>query len=434
VQLAGFEGSDKDLEALPSALNDHLARLGEDGCGPQLMSQSAEEADFALPATVVAAVPQANLVASLLAAIDKLVPRNILDVQGTVRPVDPIRGAGLTIKLSERDGRTIARQTVWETEYLLTPTAGQDLATRYARLLAPAAVWLAYRPELGYDGSSPPLDATSWRSYALFTAGDILLRERRYGEARKAFEAALDDDDANLGARLNLGALMLKPDAGADGYPHEDPAAAAKRLADARALIESVTGRADNWTRPLVYRAHYLAAIAALYENRRKQAIDHICKLKPQLSQQWCNEDLRPMLRRLAPAVEALYQSTRVLKGEAPDLSSFQGGWVPVAAEYNLACVYNRWADMAVQASDRRKRRGDALDHLAMALARRPTVRVDAKLDPALKSIRADADPDVKARWDDLVKEPPPPAKQDGDRGDRVRVALRDLITAATKA
>ena len=52
VQLADFEGSDKDLAALPSALNDHLARLREDGCGPDLMSQPAAEADFAaLPAT-----------------------------------------------------------------------------------------------------------------------------------------------------------------------------------------------------------------------------------------------------------------------------------------------------------------------------------------------------------------------------------------------
>ena len=432
VQLAGFGGSDKTLEAaLPSALNDHLARLREDGSGPQLMSQSAVEADFAaLPATVVAAVPQANLVTSALAAIDKLVPRNILDVTGTARPVDPTRGAGLTIKLSERDGRTIAQQTVWESEYLLTPAADQDLATRYARLLAPAAVWLAYRSELGYDGTSPPLDTTSWRSYALFAAGDLLQREHRTSDARKAFEAALDDDGANLGALLNLGALMLTPPAGADGYPHEDADDVATRLQDARSLIGRVTRRADNWTRPLVYRAHYLAAVADLYAELPDKAIDHICELKRRLREQQCNEDLRPLLRGLEPAVEALYQGARVHKGCAPDLCWFQGGWVSAGAEYNLACVYNGWADMAVRAGDRKTRRRTALEHLATAIERQPGMRADAKLDAALQSIRADTEftPD----WDKLVKDPTPAAKLDGDRGERVRDALRELIAAAT--
>ena len=207
-----------------------------------------------------------------------------------------------------------------------------------------------------------------------------------------------------------------------------------KRLAGARALIERVTQCANDWTRPLAYRAHYLAAIADLYEKRPKQAMLHIRELEGRLSEQWWNEDLSPMLRKLKPAVEALHQSARVLEGGAPDLCSFQARWVPLAAEYNLACVYNRWADMAVQPGDRRTRRRQALEHVSSVIARKPGLRAEAKLDPALQSIRTDKDADIRDRWNELVKDPPSAAKANGDRGDRMRDALRDLIAAATSA
>ena len=203
---------------------------------------------------------------------------------------------------------------------------------------------MAYRPDLRFNRTAAPLDTTSWRSYALFAAGEIAQREGRRADARRAFERALDDDPANLGARLNLGALLLQPAPGLDGYPHEDDGAATERLGTARSLLENVNTRATEWATPLPYRSRYLAAIGDLYANLPDHALQHINVLKDQISANRHIQTLEPILGKLKFAVDALSLSANVLKGVAPDFSQFQDDWMPVAAEYNLACVYNRWA------------------------------------------------------------------------------------------
>jgi hypothetical protein len=437
VELAGFDGSeDKVLtQSLPSALNDHLGRLNEQGCTPQLMAQSAVDADFDLPDTVVSAAPQANLVASLLAAIDKLVPRNVIDVKGTIRPVDPLRGAGLTISLNGRDGRSTAQETIWESDYLLTPKGDKlekDLAFRYARLLAPAVVWLAYRRELDFKASAAPLGTTSWRSYALFAAGEIAQRENRRDDARRAFERALDHDPANLGARLNLGSLLLQPVPGPDGYPTETAAAETERIQAARNLIERVNSKADDWSTPLPYRSRYLAAIADLYASEPDHANGHINVLRDKIRGHSDSDRLTPLLGKLRPAVDALELSATVELDGTPDFSKLEKEWRPVATEYNIACVYNRWAARpSATPEQQHERRAKALERLKIAIDRVPDIRSRAKLDPALRSIRKDKR--FEKQWDDLVKEAPPPAPTTDapKRGDHLGELLRELLTSA---
>jgi hypothetical protein len=411
VQLAGFVGSeDKTLgESLSSALHDHLGRLKEQGCSPQLRSQPAEDVEFKLPDTVVSAVPQANLVASLLVALDKLVPRRIVEVKGTVRPVDPRRGAGVTIALSRRDGRSAAQDTFWEADYYLAPPPDKmdkELASRYARLLAAPAVWLAYQRDLGYKRSAPPLGTTNWRSYALFAAGEIAQDEGRRGDARRAYERALDHDPDNLGARLNLGALLLHAEPGPDGYPDEDEAAKRDRLSAARSLLEEVNPRAADWSTAFPYRARYLVAIGDLYSSLPEHALRHVEALRREARRNEHQEHLQPMLVQLRPAVDALALSAFVLMDADPDFAQFEDAWNPVATEYNVACAYNRWADRTGTGEERRDRRGKALDHLSVAVARVPGVRRSAKLDPALASIREDEE--FADRWNEIVREPRP--------------------------
>jgi tetratricopeptide (TPR) repeat protein len=449
VELAPFEGADDDAlpQSLASALQDHLAALRENTTTRQLQVQSAADVDFGkLPVPEVSALPQVNLIASLLSLFEALLPRRGYQVTGTIRPVDGERGAGITLLLANRHGKALAQQTVWEATYFpLTKSApspppngaagdgggsADDLAARYARLLSPASVWLAYRDELGFRSDKPPLQTSDWRSYAMFAAGEIAQREGRPGDARVVYERALDLDQGNLGAMLNLGSLMLAPPGGAESEADEK-----KRLARAARLLEYVSERSDDWRTALPYRARYVCTIAALYRGCLGVASDHITEVDRQMRRHWHDKALKPLLTALNLPMAALAESLRVLTGHDPDVSRFtKGPWLSAATEYNLACLYARWAVRPDDPSDGLKRLRKALAYLKDALERSPSAREEARLDPALKPLRED--PTLKEEFAKLVRKEAAPeaAPLQRARTEWRRVAETLLDALATEA
>ncbi|HYB23242.1 MAG TPA: hypothetical protein VED41_05560, partial [Solirubrobacteraceae bacterium] len=208
AQLTGFGGSSEDTltAVLSAALSQTLTRMSDQKASRRVNWQSGTEVKFELPAAIGEAVPAAGILAGLIEMLDRMLFRKLYGVSGTVHPIHEHRGAGLTLAIAARNGRTVNQVTIWERDFLLKEAGeGASIAVRYERLVLPAAVWLGYSRQLGLKKDKPPpLHTSDWRSYALFALGEIVPDRTK---ERRLYELALDMDSCNLGARLNLATL-----------------------------------------------------------------------------------------------------------------------------------------------------------------------------------------------------------------------------------
>jgi hypothetical protein len=379
-------------------------------------------------------MPQANLLAGLLTMLDRVLGRNVSLVSGTARPSDPERGAGLTIAIAGQNGVRREQHTVWEQEFGPVPLGEEHLAARYARLMLPAAVWLAF--QLNKRHSEAPLGTGNWRSYAIFSVAAEHDRAGHRAEAIAGYKAALDRDPGNVGALLNLGSLLL----------HRDPAPAQEtapeaRLAQAGALLGEAVVLTGDPRRAVWFRARYLLAVQLLYASQAAydagangravelatrsrnvavcadSAIDVAMGKDPRLD---------TFLATLHDPLELVRQSAILLAGGVPDISQVDGlRWKSAGTLYNLACFYAR--RVAHGAGPDVKTR--ALNLLEEAISRRREpqalriVRDWARTDPAFASLSGE-------QFTQLTTTPAV-ALDPGDRaGQAVRTGLRAAIDA----
>ena len=202
-----------------------LARIASTGGGNQVHRVPANEGDFELPDALTSAYPQTKVVAALVSLLDRILPRRLREISATVLPADPVRGTGLTVAISQRNGRQMAEMTFWEADFGKAAARAAPVEP-LERLILPAAVWLGYQRAMGGTAQSTArLGTEQWKSYAYFAIGDRHQQNGEMSEARQAYFQALDADAANLGARINLAGLLLHR-----GPKEEGPAAETSRL------------------------------------------------------------------------------------------------------------------------------------------------------------------------------------------------------------
>jgi hypothetical protein len=407
VRLEGFTGSsDSTLgAALTASLGTALARLKDDSPRQNLHYQSGSEPKFEVPAAILEGVPQAKIIAGLIQMLDQLLPREMSLISATVHPVHEDRGAGLTVLLADHRGRGIDQVTLWEKDFLLMQAgANAKDGVRYERLILPAAVWLGYRPELGFKREQPPLGTGDWRSYALFALGELVsdLSERRI-----MYERALDRDERNLGARLNLADLLLRRPSGDMPGATEDPDDGHRetwreRRAEARRHLEYVAYRASDESDPIWYRARYMQIVLNVYDNQATPAHERAKARHWATQARTCLEELHDALnisngKDSSPRelLEAMEEPLQILgytvelceTGSVAKEPDFGGSWLSASAEYNLACFWSRYSGLAEGAAQQTRLRR-AIVHLRRSIERTGNAIVEARTDPAFDAIR----------------------------------------------
>jgi hypothetical protein len=416
VRLAGFSGSSEATltDVLGASLSATLARMHDDRSGRALVFQSGTEPKFELPKAITEAVPQAGVLAGLVSMLGSLLYIRLYSVSGTVHPVHEHRGAGLTLTLAGRDGRTIAQETFWEEDFALKQAgSGAPDAVRYERLVLPATMWLAFQRALGFKPGRRMLGARDWRSYALFSLGEIVPDAR---SARVLYEQALDRDQGNLGARLNLAALLLQ-------RPSYEVSA------DAATSVEIGQGSRESWPERIEtawlhlctvvadpsaersaiwYRARYMQAIVSVYRAEAKtetdppeakrqagRALTLLRCLREEMRMHGDDTATGALVDALGTPVEVLEQTARLLGQETPDLSAFPPErWLSADGDYNLACLYSRYAEQSGKGSAAfEERQVQAVRLLRRSIDRRESERrsiaiEEAEVDPAFDPIR----------------------------------------------
>jgi hypothetical protein len=416
VRLAGFSGSSEATltDVLGASLSATLARMHDDRSGRALVFQSGTEPKFELPKAITEAVPQAGVLAGLASMLGSLLYVRLYSVSGTVHPVHEHRGAGLTLTLAGRDGRTIAQETFWEQDFALKQAgAGAPEAVRYERLVLPATMWLAFQPALGFKPGTRMLGARDWRSYALFSLGEIVPDAR---SARVLYEQALDRDQGNLGARLNLAALLLQRpsyEVSADAATAEEIEEGSReswqeRVETAWLHLCAVVADPSAEGSAIWYRARYMQAIVCVYRAQAKTETD-LSEAKRQAARalallRCLREEMHAhgddaatgaLVDALRTPVEVLEQTARLLGQGTPDLSAFPPErWLSADGDYNLACLYSRYAEQAGKGSaDFEARQVQAVRLLRRSIDRRESERrsvaiEEAEVDPAFDPIR----------------------------------------------
>jgi hypothetical protein len=414
AQLTGFTGAGEATlpPVLGAALSSMLASMTDNDAVGKVDWQSGTEPKFEIPVPVAEVVPQAKLLAGLIQMLDGLLFRKLVIVSGTVHPVHEHRGAGITLVVTNRSGREVEQITVWEHDFALKEAGDKTTdAVRYERLILPAAVWLAYCPMLGAKPKDEPLEdaplhVRDWRSYALFALGELVPYPAKQ---QWLYEKALDRDSGNLGARLNLAALLLRrpeldvPEEGNDAALRNGDRTGWKECLDeAGRHLECVARNTSPIKDPIWYRARYMQAIRLLYLDRGADALTILACLQQEISDQG-KEPRKPALRRrkrtphLGTLLNALEQPVAILKLSAEltknksvkDLTGLPDGWLTATAEYNLACFWARYAGLAGSDQDERgKRTFEAVSSLRRAIERNAEAVDEARIDPALDSIR----------------------------------------------
>jgi hypothetical protein len=420
VRLIGFSGSAETTlsSVLAAALSTTLSQMQDYGPGRQLVYQTGTEPKFELPKEIAEAVPQAGMLAGVLSMMGKALYSRLYSVSGTIHPVHKHRGAGLTLTVAGRSGNTIEQETFWEQDFALKPAGSNATdSVRYERLVLPAAVWLAFRPKLGFKQGKAVLGATDWRSYALFSLGKIAPDTE---SERVLYEQALDRDPGNLGARLNLAGLLLQR----PGYELSTPSKQTsedlrqgskeswrERVDGAWRHLCVVAGSTDRERDAIWYRALYLQAIVCIYraepklsnngpegQVQAKRATTILECLRGAIDGHAHDERTAALVDALADPVKVLSQTAGLLQGERPDLSAFPADrWLSADGEYNLACLYSRYAaTVARDSSEFKERQAEAVRHLRRSIDRRQDDRQqaaikEATVDPAFDAVRTSA-------------------------------------------
>jgi hypothetical protein len=405
ARLTGFEGStEATLSAvLSAALSATLTRLSDEKPDLRIAWQSGTEEKLTIPASVTEAVPQANLLQGLLQTLENLLPRRLYSISGTVHPIHPHRGAGITLAIAKRNGNPLDQVTIWEKDFLLKDVGtGAEPAVRYERLILPAAIWLGYHKKLKRKIGEPPLKdpplgTHDWRSYALFALGEINPSE---AGQRCLYELALDRDPGNLGARLNLAACLLQRPSYEVPPPSEQELVeegtlegweGRKQAADVH--LRRVACNANAASEPIWYRARYMQAVLSIYRGEGRQARTQLDQMEEMAGIYGEKEALRGLLLALEQPIEILRQSSHVIEaqpgatvGEPPEPKC---GWRTAAAEYDLACFWSRYAGIAGNDDAKREERtAIAIRSLHSAIGREPGAREEALVDPAFDPIR----------------------------------------------
>ena len=270
------------------------------------------------------------------------------------------------------------------------------------------------------DGHFSILGATDWRSYAFFLAGVRAEDRADMKTAESLYVRALAIDGKNIGARMNLGGVLLEE----NSYEN-----AVEQLG----VAKSGAGNDANITKHAVYySASYRLAAALFSLNKIREAKKELDGLlaavdkklaPPKLSgrtEKWMewiesklgervarrvgtwleqraqrnhakDDHLRPFLEQLRPSAVSMQMGLRVALGEkvSPDELKDLDLWKPEAwFQYNLACTYSmlggaRNGEAAALA--------DSLKHLDFALRLRPALCDWAQQDPSLQGVRKGA-------------------------------------------
>jgi len=410
LRLAGFEGVKDDAAkaSLTAALQDRLSALESESDNRSPRWVSATEGDFKLPDAAVSALPQGQLIVALLELLDRLLWRRVRVISGTVRPRETDRGAGVTVVVATRSGRRESEMTLWEADLGIVPAEGETDEARYAKLVRAGAIWLAFLPRVG--GSEPRLGTTDWRSYALFAIGEGYQRAENLEAARMRYIVALDCDEYNLGARLNLASLKLRAQ-----HDHAQPG----ELDEAIDLLGGVIAATEGSINALRFRARYLQAVAYLYRAAVPGVDEAACYerayaladvTRDERSRAHGRSDaLDRFLDAFEPQDRVLLATTRMLTGRSSDLDGLDRGWNATGALYHLACFYARRFRKLGNADDRDR----AINTLRRYLDRHAAEAHErnksyARDDPAFAGLKDD--PDFQALVDPPAAEAATPA------------------------
>jgi hypothetical protein len=443
-----------------------LARIGATSGGDHIRRVPAGDGKFDLPAAVTTAFPQAKLVAAAVSMLELILPRRVYTVTAIVLPVDPARGVGLTVALTKPNGAPACpEETFWESDFEFDPSPEEtSLAERLQHVMLPAAVWLAYRPQIGGDAEAAGrLGTANWRSYAYFAIGE---RHQRNGDtraARRAYYQAIDLDHRNLGARLNLAGLLLYR----QESDREEPVAERRSrlvvgwflIADHHAdALYAGTEEEIRWRRLYLLAALHLAqeddreaacraadelwsmikdvpdvaGAATAGPTRRARLHTFLWEGPARASAQFAERQ-----RRLASLAAQMRWPTFVLRAgadmkreqqyDSAALALMRPEWWTANTLYNLACYR---ADAVEFDSHNPEHMDKACEYLQDA--------IDRSTEPALMLAMARTDPSLDTVVDRIgakrcaalagIKEEPEPNKADVERGRGVGLEIREIV------
>ncbi len=477
-----------EVAGVSGLLATELERLSETGAGYHVRRAPANDGEFTLPAAITNAYPEAKVAAALVSLLDRVLPRRMWEITGTVLPVDPSRGVGLTVAIARRDGRKEKEITLWEAEFAQVapadtgPTAQANNAStapakiastaptntppaeRLETLILAAAVWLGYELArrrrvktlvTGRTEAAQTLGTAEWRSYADFAIGD---RHQKNGEtidARRAYFRALDADDANLGALLNLAGLLLyRPEP--NNAKSDDPD---RRMSLAKWLLERMDedltltkGMSPRTKTAMQWRHSYVQAAMRLLTAEPAEAAEEARVLytglpsppteaesdrRKQARKVWGKIARKPadnadLAREMRWPTFVLWKSAEMEANYkvAPAnvdplaLADMDNEWWTANTLYNLACYYAR----AYAHTDEREHLRHACRCLYDGIdrAREPRLMLAmAKSDRMLDKVVEESSDEL----DNLVGEKKPdPTKASVDRGRGIGIEIREAL------
>lgn len=186
----------------------------------------------------------------LAAAVDWIPLFKRTTLHGILHPAGP-EGVGITLTLRRKDGTTLT-ETFWQKKFNPWNAGPSGAAGGYHCLFDPAATWIIFNTFASFAWFKP-LGTANWRSYAFFQAGVYWSLAGETENARHLYHSALNEDQENYGASLNLAVLELE-DAAIDSGN-------SVRIRECMERLEAVrkrTGRSDvtwNWNRLRPIRA-----------------------------------------------------------------------------------------------------------------------------------------------------------------------------------
>jgi hypothetical protein len=240
-----------------------------------------------------------------------------------------------------------------------------------------------------------PLGARDWRSYALFALGELVPTTEKQ---RHLYELALDRDFANIGARLNLAALLMQRPVGQVSPTGERAEIASgrsegwkERLDEAGVHLDAIDESPAAARQPIWYRARYMEAVRCLYLDEGVAALQIVSQLSSEMQDNRRSPRLNGLIEALEQPLEVVERSAQLLATGLPvSVADLRSGWLTEDGEYNLACLWARYAGTLVGNEERAKATVQAVIALRRAIARGHDSATEALTDPAFDPIRED--------------------------------------------
>jgi tetratricopeptide (TPR) repeat protein len=266
----GFSGGpgDKAATELAAAVSARYRELRDQNGGTALTQVEPAAEAFAPPASLTTALPHVAIVTAIVTFLSRMPIPKRWTLVGELRERDPVRGAGLTVRLPRTYGRKGDEVTLWESDYgdVLPPSTNGDPLAGWRRLALPAAAWLVFHAPRVRPRTRKILGTSRWESYAHFTVGcafDLGTPKTR-AAARERYRAALAIDPKNLGAAFNV-AVLDHRDAGDDQH--------SKRALDSfEEVRERVESEGEGKDDPMWYRARAMEVVVLMDLERAEAA------------------------------------------------------------------------------------------------------------------------------------------------------------------